>query len=119
MYLAVLVGKSIKQEIREWCTSTTGSRTCGTPRLGPRKMWPERKCLLDTRVWGYALVGFRGMWIWIWIWGRILRLTDRLGRSTMTSLTTLHIGWPTIYFCACTVPVVGGSRSLYTTSPSD
>ena len=31
---------------------------------------------------------------WIWIWGPILRLTGRLGRSTMASPTTPHIGRP-------------------------
>ena len=33
-----------------------------------------------------------GIWIWIWIWRLILRLTGRLGWSTMASPTTLHIG---------------------------
>ena len=31
---------------------------------------------------------------WIWIWGPILRLTGRLGRSTLASPMTLHLGRP-------------------------
>ena len=37
---------------------------------------------------------WRGKGIWIWIWGPMLRLTGRLGWSTMASPTTLHIGRP-------------------------
>ena len=46
--------------------------------------------------WGWrgGAVGGKGIWIWIWIWRPILRLTGRLGWSTMASPTTLHIGRP-------------------------
>ena len=56
------------------------------------------------RIWVWIWI-----WIWIWIWRPILRLTGRLGCSTMASPTTLHIGRPSHVMHSqgpqCTLPL--------------
>ena len=50
-------------------------------------------------------------WFWFWFWRPILRLTGRVGWSTMASPTTLHISQPCYVMGASTDPHVAPSAS--------